>query len=153
MNQGKNWTTAYPLINDNFRWSKSSKNHFEPYSQWFEFIKDSAIFKPCVKHRVWKHIRFVKMSTDKLKSRDRFWPIALADFVQWTKLCTLKPFHIKTLYRGHLFCLPRNKQIHILNKNKKSTTFTEVREFEFKKSAGKVLAANKQIISSFIFYW
>ena len=31
---------------------KAKKNHFDSYYiQWFEYVEDSTIFKPCVKSR------------------------------------------------------------------------------------------------------
>ena len=45
------------LINDNFCWSKSSKKSFDSYIHWFEFIEDSAIFKPRVKQKGLMHGR------------------------------------------------------------------------------------------------
>ena len=50
-------TWVYTLINDKFRWSKTSKNHFDSYIQAFQSNEVSAIFKPSVKPEKKKRVQ------------------------------------------------------------------------------------------------
>ena len=59
--------------NDNFRWSKTRKNHFDLkiYVRWFEFIEDFAVFKPRGLNKRFNQIN-TRSWTGKPKSRNRF---------------------------------------------------------------------------------